>query len=127
MKVKVGSTYICDGPDRSAGKWTGPIGSFPRSLDEMTQIQPVLRGAAKAIFDRGNLHNTFRLVVQKLHSDADSAHATIFTLASLAGTITFEYGATGSKAMTGIARLKGLDADGLTVRAEWELIGGAIT
>lgn len=126
MKVKVGSTYICDGADRSSGKWMGPLGSLRRNVQELTQIEPLLRSAAAFVADRQNLVNELDLVVIKHHSTIADAWATVLTTTSLSGTITFEYAST-SKTMTGIARLVSLETKGLAVTATWKLIGGAIS
>jgi hypothetical protein len=125
MKIKVGSTYICDGPDRAADKWMGPLVPFTRNVQEQTQVEPLLRSATAFIADRQNLVNETNLVVVKHHSTIANAWATMLTTASLSGTITYEYDST-SKTQTGIARLVSLQAHGLAVTATWKLIGGTI-
>lgn len=126
MKIKVGSTYICDGPDRSATKWMGPLGNLRRDLQEQTQIEPLLRGATAFVADRQNLVNQLDLVVKKTHTTIADAWATVLTTTSLSGTITFEYAST-SKTMTGIARLISIYTKGVTVFAQYKLIGGTIS
>jgi hypothetical protein len=126
MKIKVGSTYICDGADRSAGKWMGPLAPFTRAVQELTQSEPLLRSASAFVADRQNLVNELSLVCVKHHSTIADAWATLLTTASLSGTITYEYDST-SKTQTGIARLTSLSARGLAVTATWKLIGGPIS
>ena len=126
MKVKVGSTYICDGADRASGKWMGPLGNLRRDLQEQTQVEPLLRADTAFLADRKNLVNQIDLTVKKTHATIADAWATVLTTASLAGTITFEYAST-SKSMTGIARLVSISTQGVTVFAQWKLIGGTIS
>lgn len=126
MKIKVGSTYICDGADRSAGKWMGPLGNLRRDVQELTQVEPLLRSATQFVADRSNLLNTLNLTVIKHHSTIADSWATVLTAASLAGTITYEYDAT-SKTQTGIARLVSIQQKGLAVTAQWQIIGGTIS
>jgi hypothetical protein len=126
MKIKVGSTYICDGADRSADKWMGPLVPFTRSPQEQTQIEPLLRSATAFIADRQNLVNELSLTCVKHHSTIANAWATMLTTATLTGTITYEYDST-SKTQTGIARLVSLNLHGLAVTATWKIIGGAIS
>jgi hypothetical protein len=126
MKIKVGSTYICDGPDRTSGKWMGPLAPFSRSVQELTQTEPLLRSTTQFIADRQNLINTLNLTVIKHHSTIADAWATVLTTASLAGTITYEYAST-SKTQTGIARLVSIQTKGLAVTAQWQIIGGTIS
>ena len=127
MKIKVGSTYICEGADRTAGKWMGPLAPFTRAPQELTQSEPLLRSATAFIADRQNLVNELSLTCIKHHSTIDDAYATLLTTASMSGTITYEYGASTSKTQTGIARLTGLALTGLAVTANWKLIGGPIS
>lgn len=126
MKIKVGSTYICDGADRTAGKWMGPLGNLRRDIQELTQVEPLLRSATQFVADRSNLLNTLNLTVIKHHSSIADAWATVLTTASLAGTITYEYAST-SKTQTGIARLVSIQTKGLAVTAQWQIIGGTIS
>jgi acyl carrier protein phosphodiesterase len=126
MKIKVGSTYICDGADRAANKWMGPLGNLRRDVQELTQTEPLLRSATSFIADRQNLINTLSLTVIKHHSTIAAAWVTVLTTASLAGTITYEYDST-SKTQTGIARLVSIQTQGLAVTAQWQIIGGAIS
>lgn len=126
MKIKVGSTYICDGADRSSGKWMGPLDPFTRAPQEQTQIEPLLRSTTAFVADRQNLVNDLSLTAIKHHSAIADAWTTMLTTASLSGTITFEYAST-SKTMTGIARLVSLRQKGLAVTATWRIIGGTIS
>lgn len=126
MKVKVGSTYICDGPDRSSGKWMGPLNSLARDVQEETQAEPLIRATDRFLANRSNLLNSIELSVVKHHSTIADAWASVLTLGSLSGTITFEYAST-SKTMTGIARLISVRNRGLAVYATYRLLGGTIT
>jgi hypothetical protein len=126
MKIKVGSTYICEGADRTAGKWMGPLAPFTRAVQELTQSEPLLRSATAFVADRQNLINELTLTCIKHHSTIADAWATLLTTASLAGTITYEYDST-SKTQTGIARLVSVSSTGLAVTAVWKIIGGPIS
>jgi len=126
VKIKVGSTYICDGPDRSSGKWMGPLEPFARAIQEETQTEPLVRSTTAFLADRQNLLNDISLVCIKHHSAIADAYATLLTTASLAGTITYEYAST-SKTQTGIARIVSLRLKGLAVTATWRILGGTIS
>jgi hypothetical protein len=125
MKIKVGSTYICEGNDRAG--WVGPIGGqFPRNVSDQEEPVASIRATSKLILDRKNEHNEFPLRVSKAYGSTALAYAAQLALTSLAGTITFETGAT-NYTMVGKAKLVSVNPRGVRLDVDWILIGGAIT
>jgi hypothetical protein len=79
MQITYGALTLCDGADRTSGKYTGPRNL--RIGDTRTiQVSPVIGAAAPRIDARGNRAVSIAFEVERLHADVATAQAHILAL-----------------------------------------------
>lgn len=125
MTITLGSSTLCDGATREAGKSCGPSRLV---INGRQVLQPVaaIRAAAVRFHDRLNHSTTVSFSVARLHADAAAAAAWALTHAATvarSGTLTF----TGVAAMANaVLEDVTVEQQGATVIAHYVIRGGLL-